>query len=125
MVFFMAPPLTLLLSPPTGLPATPRGFGVAPLILAFAPESRRTLPRIVPAVAPRVSRATCVALRFPLAVRSLPPRAVAPSLPMPVILPALSRFNLLPALVGAFFGAGLALVPPLPLLANLPLASRL
>ncbi len=64
-----------------------------------------------------------MALSLPLAVRSLPPRAVAPSPPTLVIRPALSRVSLFGPL-GAERALGRAdRLPPVD--ANRPLLSRL
>ncbi len=63
-----------------------------------------------------------VALRLPEAVLSLPPLAVAPSPPTEVILPALSRVNLLTPLTTDLAG-GLDFLPLVPVLAKRPLPS--
>jgi hypothetical protein len=70
--------------------------------------------------------ASCVALLFPLAVFSLPPRTVAPFRPIPLMRPLLSRFSRFPALVAARRVAGVLRfgVPPPGELANRPLLSR-
>jgi hypothetical protein len=65
---------------------------------------------ITPARFPPI-RAVCVALSLPPAVRSLPPRAVAPCPPTEVIRPALSRVRrLVPR--GADLAFGRAEPPP-------------
>jgi hypothetical protein len=66
---------------------------------------------------------SCVALSFPLAVRSLPPLAVAPWPPTDVIRPALSRVRRFVPLL-TILVAGLAL-RLLPVELNRPLLSRL
>ena len=85
----------------------------------------RTAPlRLTTPFGAAFTRSSCVARRFPAAVRSRPPLAVAPLPPMLVIRPALSRVSrfapLLTCLVG---GLRPALEPPPP--AKRPSLSRL
>jgi hypothetical protein len=99
-----------------------------------AARLRATLPRtprpplaiVLPLNPAAFIEASCVARRFPLAVFSRPPRTVAPSRPIPLIRPLLSRFSRLPALVAALRVAGVLRfgAPPPGELANLPLLSR-
>lgn len=71
-----------------------------------------------------LSLVVCVARRFPAAVLSRPPRAVAPFPPTLVILPALSLVSRLAPLL-TWRAGGLLLELPPPPDANLPLLSRL
>lgn len=99
-------------------------FALAPVNFAitFSPATvRAARPPITPARFPPI-RAVCAALSFPLAVRSLPPRAVAPSPPTDVIRPALSRVSRFgPRGADRAFGRA----EPPPPEANRPLLSRL
>lgn len=100
-------------------------FGSGFRIFDMAPGSLFTLPPIAPDLLTFPSRAVCIPLCFPDAVRNLPPRAVAPFPPMLVIRPALSRVSrFCPPLVLAALRAGLLLPPPPPD-ANRPRLSRL
>ena len=67
-----------------------------------------------------------MALRFPLAVFSRPPRTVAPLRPIPVMRPLLSRLSRLPARMAARRVAGVLRfgAPPPGELAKRPLLSR-
>jgi hypothetical protein len=104
-----------------------RSFRTAARLRATVPRTPRPPLAIVPPRNPATFiEASCVALRFPLAVFSLPPRTVAPLRPIPLIRPRLSRFSRLPALVAALRDAGVLRfgAPPPGELANLPLLSR-
>ena len=101
---------------------------------AFTPLRAASTPGFIPlglAIVPERSgaafiEAICVARRFPLAVFNRPPRTVAPSRPIPLIRPLLSRFSRFPALVAALRVAGVLRfgAPPPGELANLPRLSR-
>jgi len=91
------------------------------------PRTPRPPLAIVPALNPAgLIEASCVARRFPWAVFSRPPRTAAPSRPIPLIRPLLSRFSRLPALVAALRDAGVLRfgAPPPGELAKRPRLSR-
>ncbi len=98
---------------------------IAAMLRATDPRTPRPpLAMVLALAALLLIFAVCVARSFPPAVRSLPPRAVAPWPPTLVILPALSLVRrFLPLLTGLAAGRPDRVLPPPP--ANLPFASRL
>jgi hypothetical protein len=107
------------------LPATSAmRFAVAGLSLAsiWSVVSARFDPPLW-SLGPFLSRAVVVALRLPPLVRSLPPRAVAPSPPTEVMRPLLSRVRRFDPLLRGLAAGRPLLTPPPP--ANRPRESRL
>jgi len=95
----------------------------AAMLRATDPRTPRPPLAMVLALSPPLLIfAVCVARSLPLAVRNLPPRAVAPS-PVPVIRPALFRVSRFVPLLTRCAGGRAALVVPLD--ENRPLASLL